>query len=203
MKILEGIEKFHYLNTNQIAELFFSKTIVKPIDRIKKTNERMKKLYDRGYVQRFRFPQEPYIFTIKGGKFSNRILHYLMITQCWIILNQDKIKPSGSVLNCEIEVKQEGIITDLLIEEINNFRPEGQKKRVYWIEIENESNGDIFEKIEGYESLTWSKRSENQSVGQLIVVCKKSGLLRKLQDSSFDIPVKAYYYNNLETEWKW
>lgn len=61
-KILEGLNQFQYMNTPQIAELYFT-TIKDPFQRKQKTSERMKKMFDRGYVSRFKFPSEPFIFT--------------------------------------------------------------------------------------------------------------------------------------------
>jgi hypothetical protein len=196
-KILEGIERFRYLTTNQIAELYFP-TIKKLDHRVKKTSQRMKRMYDRGYVQRFRFPSEPFIFTVRGNKFSNRIQHYLMIAQVWIVLN--KIKPSGSVLNCEVEHNQGEVQTDLYVEYKNNFR---QENKIYWIEVENESNADILEKCKKYESLVWRRRIENKVEGQLCIIYLKRSIQSKLESNNFDVPIKAMHFSELEEKWKW
>jgi hypothetical protein len=197
LKILQGIEDFRYMNTNQIAELYFT-TIKKQDHKIKKTCERMKRMFDRGYVQRFRFPSEPYIFTIKGNKFSNRIQHSLMIVDTWITLK--KLCPSGVVLNYEVEVKQDNLQTDLVVEYKNNFTND---KRLYWIEVENESNADILEKCKNYESLAWRRRIEGETDGQLCIIYLKRSIQSKLEGSKFDVPIKAIHFSELEEKWKW
>jgi|GEM_PF-2771338 len=197
MRVLEGIEKFRYLNTPQIAELYFQ-AVKNPEQRIKKTCERMKRMYDRGYVQRFRFPSEPYIFTVKGNKFSHHIQHYMMITNCWIALQ--KMRPSGSRLSCEIEVKQDNVITDLLIEYKNGFRKEN---KLYWIEVENESNGDILEKVNAYEALAWKRQAEGLLEGQLLVVYKKNTTVRRLETYTGEQRIKLISYQDFEREWTW
>lgn len=200
-RILKGLEKFKYMNTSQIAELYFSNTIKAPDQQLKKACERMKRMYDRGYVQRFRFPAEPFIFTIKGSKFSNRMQHYLMITECWLVLN--RMRPAGGVLSCEVEIPQgeNTVITDLLVEYKNGFRGEN---KLYWIEVENDSNGDIFEKLAGYEELQWVRKAEGSKEGQLVIICKKNATFQKAQSyTSQALPVRAIHYDSLATEWIW
>ena len=197
MKVLEGLEKFRYLNTNQIAELYFA-NIKDPKQRTKKASERMKKMFDRGYIQRFRFPSEPYIFTTKGSKFSSKIQHFMLIADCWIMLN--KIRPAGSVLNCEVKFPQGDLITDLVIEYKNNFRNE---HKIYWLEVENNSSGDILEKVKKYSLLQWTMRREKQAEGHLCVVAVKDSTMRQLEAYKGEVTLKAYRYQELEQEWKW
>ena len=197
LKVLEGLDGFRYMTTPQIATLYFQ-TIKREDFRIKKTCERMKRMYDRGYVQRFRFPSEPYIFTVAGNKYNRQIQHYLMIVDCWITLN--KLRPSGGSLSYQVEVKQEGLQTDLVVEYVNNFRGD---KKLYWIEVENESTGDIVEKVQGYEGLQWSRQVNNLPEGVLVIVYKKKSTLTKLEGVSFELPVKLIHFSEFEQEWKW
>jgi len=201
LKILEGLEKFRYMNTNQIAELYFS-TVKRQDFKIKKTCERMKKMFDRGYVQRFRFPSEPYIFTVHGNKYNRQIGHYLMIVDCWIVLRVEC--PSGGVLRYEVEVKDgdkdNNVQTDLVIEYINNFRGE---KKIYWIEVENESNGDIVEKVKKYEGLVWEKKINSKVIGELVIVYKNKRTLNKLEGNIFDIRYRVIHISELKEKWEW
>lgn len=197
-KILEGLDKFHYMNTNQIAELYFKPTIADPFQRKQKTSERMKKMFDRGYVQRFRFPSEPFIFTTKGNKYNTRIQHYMMIVDCWISLQE--LKSSGSILSCEAESKQADIITDLVVHSKNNFRKE---EKIYYLEIENESTGDIIEKVRKYEALAWEQKADNQIVGQLVIVHKKQSLPKKIESQCFEIPIKLIPFLEFSQRWEW
>lgn len=196
-KILEGLDKFHYMNTNQIASLYFQ-TIKNPFQRQQKASERMKKMFDRGYVSRFKFPSEPFIFTTKGNKYNTRIQHYMMMVDVWIYLQANR--PSGSVISCEVEVKQANVITDLIINYKNNFR---NQNKIYYIEVENESTGNIIEKIKGYESLIWQLKTENQPIGQLIIVYKKQSLQKKILSHTFEIPIKTIYIQNFSQQWEW
>jgi hypothetical protein len=197
IKVLEGLDGFRYMTTPQIAALYFT-TIKKQEFRIKKTCERMKRMFDRGYVQRFRFPSEPYIFTTGGNKYNRQIQHYLMIVDCWITLQ--KLRPSGGSLNYQVEIKQDGVQTDLAVEYTNNFRGE---KKLYWIEVENESTGDITEKIKNYEGLQWSRQVNNLPAGALVIVYKKRATLAKLQGVSFEMPVKLIHFSEFAEKWEW
>jgi len=196
-KILEGLNKFQYMNTPQIASLYFS-NIKNPFQRKQKTSERMKKMYDRGYIQRFKFPSEPFIFTTKGNKYNTRIQHYMMMVDCWIALQQ--LRPSGGVLTCETEVKQDNLITDLIVRYKNNFT---FKDNLYYLEIENESTGDIIEKVHKYESLIWSLKADNQQVGNLVIVYKKQSVKNKIEFTSFEIPVKTIHISQFSQKWEW
>jgi len=196
MKVLAGLEKFRYLNTPQIAELYFQ-SVKDPSQRIKKASERMKIMFTRGYVQRFRFPGEPFIFTTKGNKYSSKIQHYMMIANCWIALQKLK---SGSVISCEVEVQQENVITDLIVNYKNNFRNE---EKIYWLEVENNSSGDIFEKIEKYEGLQWILRQEKKQEGILCIVAGKDSTLRKLEACKNGKTFRVYSYQTFEQDWKW
>jgi hypothetical protein len=169
-----------------------------PEQRLKKASERLKRMYDRGYVQRFRFPSEPFIFTAKGNKYSQRIQHFLMIVDTWIALR--KLKPSGSVLTCEIEIKQENVITDLVVEYRNNFR---QENKIYWIEVENESTGDILEKIKSYEALAYARRVYNLPPGVLCIVYKKNSTMKALGNYTGECEFRVVSYKNFEREWTW
>jgi len=197
IRVLEGIEKFRYMNTPQIAELYFQ-TIKNPEQRLKKASERMKRMYDRDYVQRFRFPSEPFIFTVKGNKYNQHIQHYLMIVNIWITLQ--KLKPSGSVLTCEVETKQENVITDLLVEYRNNFRGEN---KIYWIEVENESSANIIDKVKKYEALAWARRAYNLPAGVLCVAYKKNATIKALEAYTGDLTFKAVSYKRFEQDWTW
>jgi hypothetical protein len=196
-KILEGLNKFQYMNTPQISQLYFQ-TIKDPFQRKQKTSERMKKMFDRGYIQRFKFPSEPFIFTIKGNKYNTRIQHYMMMVDCWIYLQANK--PSGGIITCEVEIKQDELITDLIIHYKNNFV---FKDNYYYLEIENESTGDIIEKIHKYESLIWSLQSDNKPFGQLIIVYKKQSVKNKIESVSFEIPVKTIHISEFIQKWEW
>ncbi len=196
-KILEGLDKFRYMNTQQIAELYFT-TIKNPFQRQQKTSERMKKMFDRGYVTRFRFPSEPFIFTIKGNKYNTRIQHYMMMVDVWIYLQANR--PSGGVISCEVEVRQDNIITDLIISYKNNFKNEN---KIYYIEVENESTGDIIEKIRKYESLIWQLKAEGNPVGQLVVVYKKQSVKNKIDSKTFEIPIKTIHIAEFSQKWEW
>jgi len=196
-KILEGLNKFQYMNTPQIATLYFT-TIKDPFQRQQKTSERMKKMFDRGYVQRFKFPSEPFIFTTKGNKYNTRIQHYMMMVDVWISLQQ--LRPSGGNLTCEVEVKQDNIITDLIIHYKNNFI---NKDNLYYIEIENESTGDIIEKIRKYESLIWLLKADNKQIGNLVIVYKKQSILNKIESEKFEIPIKVINISEFSQKWIW
>ena len=196
-KILEGLNKFQYMNTPQIASLYFT-NIKNPFQRKQKTSERMKKMFDRGYVNRFKFPSEPFIFTTKGNKYNTRIQHYMMMVDCWIALQQ--LRPSGGVLTCETEVKQDNLITDLVVHYKNNFT---NKNNLYYLEIENESTGDIIEKVHKYESLTWSLKADSQQVGNLVIVYKKQAVKNKIESQQFEIPVKTIHISQFSQQWEW
>lgn len=197
MQVLEGLEQFRYMTTPQIADLYFN-GIKKQKLRNKKTSERMKRMYDRGYVQRFRFPSEPFIFTVKGNKFSPQIQHNLMRTEIWVQLQ--KLKPSGSVLSCEVEYPQGELITDLVVEYKNNFR---EAHKLFWFEIENRSGGDILEKVKKYEGLAWLRRVEKQMPGSLYIIYNKKATARQINGNTFGLPVTTIHYSEFAQKWKW
>jgi len=196
-KILEGLNKFQYMNTPQIASLYFT-TIKDSFQRKQKTSERMKKMFDRGYVNRFKFPSEPFIFTTKGNKYNTRIQHYMMMVDCWIYMQE--LRPSGSVITCEVEIKQDNLITDLVIHYKNNFT---FKDNFYYLEIENESTGDIIEKIQKYESLIWSLQADNKPIGKLVIIYKKQSTQNKIETNKFEIPVKTIHISEFSQKWEW
>lgn len=204
-EILSGLEKFHYLTTNQIAELYFQKDsdnntgISNPLQRTQKTTEVMKKLYKQGFINRYRFPPEPYVFYSKSTKYTTHIGHYLTIASCWIILN--KLIPLDTTLTCEVEYKQDNIITDLFIHKItkNQFRHD---EKYYYLEIENKSTADILEKIKQYETLAWIKQMNNEPIGILNIIFA-GNIPKKITNTQFNFPVNLISFNNLEVSWKW
>ena len=122
----------------------------------------------------------------------------MMIVNCWIALNE--IKPVGSRLTCEVEYNQGELITDLMVNYRSQFRKE---HKMFWIEVENEPNGDIEEKIEKYEALKWSRSIENLEAGCLYVVCKKQSTLRKLEAVNNAQGFFAIPYQGFSENWKW
>lgn len=206
-EILEGLEKFHYLTTNQIAELYFQKNntndkigIINPTQRIQKTTDTMNKLFKKGFVNRYRFPPEPYVYYLKTSKFTTHINHYLMIVNCWILLN--KLKPLDTTLTCKVQTKQEDIlITDLLVHKItkNQFRSD---EKVYFLEIENKSTGDIIQKIKQYEQLFWI-RETNKDIPNILTIVFADRIPKKLININFNCPVILTTFNDFKNDWKW
>lgn len=122
----------------------------------------------------------------------------MMMVDVWIYLQQ--LRPSGSVISCEVEVKQDNVITDLVINYKNNFR---NQDKVYYIEVENESTGDIIEKIHKYESLIWQLKAEDKQVGQLVIIYKKQSVKNKIESQSFEIPIKLINISEISHKWEW
>lgn len=199
LKVLEGLDTFRYMTTPQIAALHFT-TIKRQDFRLKKTCERMKRMHDRGYVQRFRFPSEPYIWTVRGNKFNRQIQHYLMIVDCWIALT--KLRPSGASLSCQVEIKQGDLQTDLIVDYTNNFRTPPEK-RLYWIEVENESTGDIVEKVNKYDVLAWEREAQSLPVGRLVVVYKNKRIYEALRTYAGELKLSLIHYSEFEERWVW
>lgn len=197
MRIMEGLETFRYMRSDQIAEIYFP-TIKDKGQKVKKTSERMKKLHSRGFVKRFRFGCEPYVYTIDGVAYSNKIQHYVTIVD--VLINLQKIKPIGSVLRWETEKKYDDIICDLHLEYSNEFR---QEKKEIFIEVELNSSGDTIQKIEKYCRLFRARRREGMISDRLYVLCSKLPVVAKIETGNFDIPIKALPLTGFEKEWQW
>ena len=197
MKILDGLEKFKYMRSDQIAEIYFT-TIKKRDHRIKKTSERMKRLHAMEFVKRMRFPGEPYIYTIGGTAYNNKILHYLAVVDVYIALN--KLKPSGSVLYFEPEIKFEDVICDLWVEHKNGFN---NKHKEYFVEVELNSSGDISEKVQKYTRLFRHREREGKSGDQLYIIFNKERTGKQITASGNNMALKLIPLGSLETEWTW
>jgi len=154
-------------------------------------------MHTRGYVQRFRFPSEPFIYTIAGNKYSTKINHYLAIVDVWRTLRE--IKPSGGNLCCEVERKEENIITDLYVEYTNHFT---EIKKEYYIEIELDSTGDIRQKIENYEGLFWLRKAKGNVEGKLCIVYKNRRTLSKIEAYTGELKPKTLHLSEMDT-WNW
>jgi hypothetical protein len=196
-KILAGLEKFNYMRSDQIADIYFQ-SVKEPESRLKKTSERMRKMHARGYVQRFRFPSEPFIYTIAGNKYNTKINHYLAVVDVWRTLRG--LKPSGGNLYCEVERKEENIITDLFIEYTNHFT--GIKKE-YYIEVELDSKGDILEKLEKYEALFWLRKARKQPEGYLCIIYKNKRTWGKIEAYEGEIPINILHLSEVRDKWTW
>lgn len=167
MKVMDGLETFRYMRSDQIADIYFT-SIKKRDHRIKKVSERMKRLHSLGYVQRMRFPGEPYIYTLSGSAYNNKIQHYLTVVDVYI--TPQKLRPSGSVLRFETETKFSDLICDLWVEYRNEFR---QEKKEFFIEVELNSSGDILEKIEKYQRLFRHRSHETERGIYLYILYSK------------------------------
>lgn len=198
-KVLEGIEKFKYMNTNQIASLYFI-NIKNEYQRLQKASTRLKVMYDRGYVKRYRFPSEPYIYTLTGGKYTNRLQHYLTIVDIWIELQ--KIIPSGCYINCETEIKQGNVVTDLAIYFKNNFKNEHKE---YYIEVEINSNSDILEKLSKYKMLLWKLDLDNENTKyEVIILCKHKRTINRIAKEYLQgEPFYYYLLSEFPACWTW
>lgn len=179
-KLLDGIVQHHYLRTDQAAELFFQ-SIKDPLQRRRKAAARLLTLYRRKQVQRFRFPGEPFIYTVSGTKYSPKILHYLAITD--VLLEVLSIIPNQSRIEYEIEVRQGSSITDCIINYHNAFR--GISGELH-IEVELENSQDIVSRMEKYEDIL-----EDRPNAQLLVVCKHRRTVDRLRNHDFDFPLQA------------
>ena len=76
-------------------------------------------------------------------------------------------------------------------------------KKLYWIEVENESTGDIVEKVGKYEGLIWACESNNLPVGCLTIVYKNKRVLTQLKDYSGDIKVRLIHISEFAERWEW
>lgn len=196
-RVLDGLERWRYATSAQIAEMYF-KTVKNPQFRQQKANERLKKLYDRGFCHRMRVPGENYIYSLKSGTYHHKIPHYLSLVDVWVTLN--KLRPSGANLSSQIEVKFEGLVCDLWIEHTNSFK--GEKKE-YFIEVELNSSGDIVQKIKKYEALFWARNMENKPNSVLVLLYKNKRTVSQLEGHTFDLPLKVIALERLESEWTW
>lgn len=193
-RLLAGLEKWRYMTTAQAAELYF-KTIKNPAQRHNKARERLKKLHDRGLCYRMRIPGEHYIYSLSNKGYNHKVQHYLALVEVWLQLQT--IKPSGTVLTCESEVRIDDLIIDLWVEAKNNFRNE---TRNYFIEVELNSSGDIKEKFFKYEALLWRRKRDFNQSGILVIATSKklSGL-----STESGISLKVVRLNNLAEDWQW
>jgi len=197
MRIMEGLESFRYMRSDQIAEMYFT-SIKKKDQRIKKTSERMKKLFTRGFVKRFRYGCEPFIYTIDGVANTNKHIHYLTVVE--VLIQLQKLKPAGSALRWETEVKFDDIICDLHLEYRNEFRKE---KKEYFIEVELNSSGDVMQKIEKYRRLFRARKRGGKEDCRLCILCSKIAVVGKIERAELDIPVKAILLSDLSAVWTW
>lgn len=196
-KVLDGLDTFRYLRSDQIADLYFT-TIKDSGQRCKKTSERMRKMFVAGYVKRFRLGCEPFIYTVAGSQGSDKIQHYLAIADVMIALQ--RIKPAGSILNFDIEIKFDDLICDLWVSYRNEFRRE---QKEYFIEVELNSTGDVLQKIERYRRLLRARKHESKADDELYVLCRKNAVQRKIEGAEFDFPVKALPLMEFEKGWQW
>jgi len=199
-RVLEGLEEFRYMRSDQIAELYFA-NIKNSTQRTNKVSERMKKLLGQGLVKRFRYGCEPFIYTIDGVSNTNKHLHYLTVVEVMIELKkQQKKLPAGSVLRWESEVKFDDIICDLHIEYRNGFRGE---RKDYFIEVELNSSGDVLQKLDKYRRLFRARRREGAAGDCLYVLCSKVSTVGKIERAELDMPVVAMLLSDLPTGWTW
>lgn len=196
-RVLDGLEKFRYMTTPQVAELYFS-NIKDMGQRNKKASERMKVMFDRGYTNRYRFPNMPLIHSLKERRYSSHVDHYLAIVGAWIIIKA--LRPSGSTIYSEVEYKQEGLQTDLYIEYRNEFRKE---RKDFFIEVEVNSNADLIEKLKRYEALEWTRNIENACPSVLVFVYEKSRTLKKLEGYDGELEFNAINVTELNERWHW
>lgn len=195
-RILVGLDKFRYMRSDQIADIYFQ-SVKNPESKLKKTSERMRKMHEKGYVQRFRFPSEPFIYTIAGNKYSTKINHYLAIVDVWRKLVS--LKPYGGSIYCLVERKEENVITDLYVEYTNNL---ANIKKEYFIEVELDSAGDVLEKVQNYEALFWSRRIKGKPEGCLYILYKHKRTLGKLEAHKGEIEFKALHLSEMDA-WIW
>ena len=83
------------------------------------------------------------------------------------------------------------------LEKILNFLTKDHK--VYFVELERESHGDLSEKIRKYEGLFWAREARNETEGCLVLVCTKKATYAKLGGNA----VKSIYYPAFPEQWKW
>lgn len=184
-RLLEGIEMHHYMSSDQAAEMYFQ-AIKDPKQRKAKASARLLKLYKNRLVNRARYPGDPYVYFIQGGKYSHKMNHYLAITD--VFLQVRDCFPAGSHISYEIEYQQGAVTTDLFIKYSNEFRGEKQN---YWFEVELDSSGDIIEKVKRYEML--------ETEGKLFIVYKHPRTASKLSVERFYIPVECIPIDEVKT----
>lgn len=200
LRVLDGLETYKYMRTDQIAELYFT-TIQDKGQRIKKCNDKMRKLFLKGFVKRFRVGCEPYIYTVDNSSFSNKVIHYLTVVDVIIELQElKKNLPASSVLRWEAEEKIDDLICDLHLTYNNQFRHE---EKDYFIEVELNSSGDVIQKINKYMRLFRSRRREGEKDDQLVVLCSKIHDVAKIKQARFDFPVKSMLIKDLGKKWTW
>lgn len=96
-------------------------------------------------------------------------------------------------MDYDIEVKvADDIITDLMISYRNEFRKES---KIYYVEVELDSSGDIENKIRSYEEYL----EDNE--GRLVVVCKKKRIAEKIRAGRWAIPVKVLDLAAVKEQW--
>ena len=96
-------------------------------------------LYDAKLINRMRFPGEPYIWFIKGSKYSTKMIHCLTIVD--VLIEIFATRPQNLPLDNEIEYQQGNLITDLFLSLRNDFR--GVTKK-FFIEVHLNSSENIF-----------------------------------------------------------
>lgn len=179
-KVLDGIIKHKYLRTDQAAELYFQ-SIRNPEQRKRKAATRLLSLYRKRLVQRFRFPGDPFIYTVSGTRYSPKILHYLAVTDSLIQLLP--LLPSSSRVEYEIEYNLGKSIADLYLTWNNEFR--GQTGELF-VEVELAGQQDIVEKIRKYEDLLYDRKNV-----MVLVICKHKRTIDRLRGDKFIMPVQA------------
>lgn len=182
--------------TGQVAEVLFS-NIKDPRWRLQKAAQRLRVLHNNGLCSRMRIPGQHFIYTVRGPKYNHLVNHYLVIVDIWMAL--EKIKPSGSVLRHEVEIKFDDLVCDLWVEHINNFRG---VKQEYFVEVELASSGDIVEKIKRYEALAWRRKVDNLDC-KLIIVYENQRTKRNIDVYKTGLDLKAIFIEDFAKEWKW
>lgn len=156
-------------------------------------------MFKKGWVQRMRFPNEPYIYTLDKPHYSHKLNHYLMLVDVWITIRD--MAPGQSKLTCEPEKHFESVITDLYIEYRNDFRKESAQ---YFVEVELDSSNTIKDKVMRYAVTLYNRQSEGYRNDRLVILHKKkispqevTGLDRLKFDVQF-IPL-----GELTAKWIW
>lgn len=195
-RVMEGLEQFRYMRSDQIADMYFS-NIKKKDQRIKKVSERMKKLHKRGLVKRFRFGCQPYVYTIDGTDYNRKTLHYLTVVD--VLLQIQKLKPSYATLKWWTEKKFDDIICDLCLEYHNEFTHE---HKFFFVEVELNSSGDVFEKISKYRRLFARRRRDIIKDDTLCIMFKEMPT-RGDTERENEYQVKFMSLNNITAGWQW
>lgn len=190
-KLLDGIIKHKYLRSDQAAELYFQ-TIKNSEQRKRKAATRLLSLYKKKLVQRFRFPGDPYIYTVSGTRYSPKILHYLSVTDSLIQLLP--LLPSGTRVEYEIEYNIGKSIADLYISWKNDFRKQSGE---IFAEVELSGQQDIVEKIRKYEDLLFDREN-----AQILVIGKHKRTIDRLKADKFIIPVQAIDIRYIKEQFK-